>query len=375
MLRSEPEKRSDGRLNARAHLIRLADPLPLQSGAVLPEVQIACQSYGHLNEARDNAVLVLHGLTSDQHAAGASSGPAGKPGWWDVAIGPGKAIDTDRYFVIVPNVLGGACGTTSPASRNPSTGRPYGLRFPVITLADMARAHAVLLDALGIAKLHATIGGCLGGFQVLEMLASCPARTGKSVIISATARTSAHNTALWAVLRAALMSDPNWRGGDYYDGPSPSDGLGLLAMTGALFWMSRETLENKFGVAPMSGVPRYTMEPDFAVEQFLNSVKGNASKGRLDANSLIYLTRAIDYFDLARDAGTLEQALKGVQDPVLLVSYASDWRYPVEEMDRIAQALPTGVLHRHLTLDSAMGHGAFLYEFESLSPALSEFLR
>ncbi|MBD8891266.1 homoserine O-acetyltransferase MetX [Roseibium litorale] len=375
MLRSDPEGRLEDRLNARPHLITLADPLQLQSGAVLPDVQIACQSYGHLNEAQDNAVLVLHGLTSDQHAAGASSGPARKPGWWNAAIGPGKAIDTDRYFVIVPNVLGGAGGTTSPAAQNPSTGRPYGLSFPVITLADMAKMHAALLDALGIEQLHATIGGCLGGFQVLEMLAACPARTGKSVIISATARTSAHNTALWAVLRAALMSDPNWRGGDYYNGPGPSAGLGLLAMTGALFWMSRETLERRFGIAPVSGVPRYTMEPDFAVEQFLNSVKENASKGRLDANSLIYLTRAIDYFDLARDAGSLQLALKGVQNPVLLVSYASDWRYPVEEMAEIAKALPENVPHQHLTLESTMGHGAFLYEFESLRPALSEFLR
>lgn len=346
----------------------------LRSGARLSAVQIACQTYGHLSQARDNAIVVLHGLTADQHAAGPVRDETGKSGWWDAAIGPGKAIDTDRFFVIVPNVIGGSGGSTGPGSDNPATGRPYGLDFPVVTVADMAQAHLALLDHFGIDRLHGTVGGCLGGFQVMEILAAAPKRAGKAVIISATARTSAHNTALWAVLRAAIRSDPNWRGGDYYGGAAPSDGLGLLAMTGALFWMSREGLEQRFGVVTLTQEPRYTLEPDFAVEAFLNTVKANAGMGRLDANSLIYLTRAIDYFDLARDAGSLAQALQGVCDPVLLVSYASDWRYPAAEMAEIAEALPAGTTCDHVELDSPMGHGAFLYQFESLEPVLRRFL-
>lgn len=370
----DPTTKQADALCAESHTIRLPHPLQLQSGARLAEVEIACQTYGRLSPARDNVVLVLHGLTADQHAAGHCSGPAGRPGWWDIAIGPGKTIDTDRHYVVSPNVIGGAGGTTGPASLDPATGKPFGLRFPVITVGDMARAHLALLDRLGIDRVHMAIGGCLGGFQVLELLAAAPERIRKAAILSATARTSAHNTALWAVLRAALKSDPAWNGGDYYEGPAPVDGLGLLAMTGALFWMSRDTLEQRFGIRTSETVPRYTLRPDFAVEEFLDTVRANAIQGRLDANSLIYLTRAIDYFDLARDHATLEAALSGVRCPVLLVSYALDWRYPSAEMALIADALPGQVECDHVVLDSPMGHGAFLYEFESLRPVLSRFL-
>ena len=354
--------------------MRLSRPLQLQSGMQLDGVEVACQTYGRLSPSRDNVILVLHGLTADQHCAGHNSGPAGRPGWWDVAIGPGKAIDTDRYFILSPNVIGGAGGSTGPASMDPATGKPFGLRFPVITVGDMARAHLALLDQLEIDRVHLAIGGCLGGFQVLELLAAAPERIGKAAILSATARTSAHNTALWAVLRAALKSDPAWNGGDYYDGAAPVDGLGLLAMTGALFWMSRDTLEQRFGIRTTESEPRYTLQHDFAVEEFLDTVRANASQGRLDANSLIYLTRAIDYFDLARDYETLEAAFSGVCSPVLLVSYTRDWRYPSAEMALIADAMPDTVECDHVVLDSPMGHGAFLYEFESLRPVLSRFL-
>ncbi len=367
MAKTDPATSKPDRLCAESHTVRIDDGLPLQSGERLAELEIACETYGRLSPARDNAILVLHGLTADQHAAGGS-------GWWDVAIGPGKAIDTDKYYVVSPNVIGGARGSTGPGSPDPANGKPFGLRFPVVTVGDMARAHLALLDRFGIERLHMAVGGCLGGFQVLELLTAAPERVGKAAILSATARTSAHNTALWAVLRAGLKSDPNWNGGDYYEGPAPKDGLGLLAMTGALFWMSRDTLQQRFGIRTSKDAPRYTLEPDFAVEEFFDTVRANAPKGRLDANSLIYLTRAIDYFDLARDHGSLEAALAGVRCPVLLVSYALDWRYPSDEIALIGDALPADVECDHVVLDSTMGHGAFLYEFESLRPVLSRFV-
>ena len=291
------------------------------------------------------------------------------------AIGPGAPLDTDRFFILCPNVLGGSGGSTGPRSLDPATGRPYGLRFPVVTVADMVAAQIGLMDALGIARIHAVVGGCLGGFQTLEWMIQAPDRIGRAVVISATPRTSAHSTALFSVLRAALMSDPAWNGGDYYEGPPPDAGLGLLGITGALFWMSRETLQRKFGCATIDDRPvRYTLEPDFAVEGFLDTVRLNATRGNLDANSLIYLTRAVDYFDVARDHGSVAAALAGQTAPVLLVSYGTDWRYPPDEVDAIRLALPARVQAHHAVLDSPVGHGAFLYDFANLAPILRDFL-
>lgn len=350
---------------------KLAEPLPLTCGRTLP-VEVVFETYGDLSPARDNAVLVLHGLTADHHAAGAPRAEGGKSGWWDAAIGPGKALDTDRLCVICPNVVGGAA-STGPSSIDPATGRPYGLTFPVVTVADMVAAQIKLADALGIGRFHTVIGGCLGGFQVLEWLARAPERVDRAVVISATAKTSAHNTALWAVLRAAILSDPAFNDGQYGNS-QPAAGLGLLAMTGALFWMSRETLESRFGTRTVDGkAPRYTLEPDFAIEALLNRVRENAAQGHLDANSLIYLTRAIDYFDMARDHGSLETAFRDVTSPLLLVSYASDWRYPTEEMAEIAAAMPDGTV-QHEVLESPLGHGAFIYEFQTLAPLLTTFM-
>jgi homoserine O-acetyltransferase len=357
--------------------LRLAGAFPLVSGPVLEDVEIAYETYGTLSRERDNAILLLHGLTADQHASGPPWHGGAKAGWWNQAVGPGLAIDTDRFFVICPNVLGSFGGSTGPMSLDPATGRPYGMRFPVVTIADMVAAQRSLLDALGIARLHAIVGGCMGGFQALEWMSRFPGRVGSTVLISATARTNTHNTALWSVLRAAIMSDPAWNGGDYYDGPAPDAGLGLLAMTGALFWMSRDALQDKFGLRTIENRPlRYTLEPEFAIEDFLARVRRNAAAGNLDANALIYLTRAIDYFDLSREAGSVAAALAGYASPLLLISYATDWRYPPQEMEEIRAALvPRGIPVRHVTLDSPIGHGAFLYDFKSLEPVLADFLR
>lgn len=358
-------------LRRREQKTRLKQVLRLQCGEPLTPVDIAFETYGTLAEDRSNVVIVLHGLTANQHAAGEAV-DGGRPGWWCAAIGPGRAIDTDRWYVVCPNVLGGTT-STGPGACHPTTGRAYGRRFPVIAVGDMVAAQIALLDQLGIANVAALIGGCLGGFQVLEWLVQAPERVGRAVIISATAKTSAHNTALWHVLRSIIASDPKFNDGDYYDGPGPELGVGLMAMAGALFWLSPQTLEQKFGTANLHELPRYTMETDFAVEHFLESVRNNASN-RLDPNSFMTLTRAIDYFDLARDHGSIKAALSRVRAPVLLVSYEKDWRYPPAEMAKIAAALRPQAQVEELVLESAMGHGAFLYEFRSLEAPLRRFL-
>lgn len=355
-------------------IARFDHPLDLACGKTLPGFEVAYETYGTLNPARENAILVLHGLTGTQHAAGlALSGD--RPGWWDAAIGPGKAIDTDRYFVVSPNALGSYGGSTSPASPNPERNCAYGSDFPIVTIGDSVESQAQLADRLGIDRFHAIAGGCFGGFQAMEWMARYPARIGCSVVISATPRTSAHNTALWSVLRAAIRSDPNWNGGHYYDGPPPDAGLGLATMFGALFWMSREVFEAKFGLTRISGeVPEYGFESEYTVEAFLEGVSRNAA-GRIDANALLYLTRAIDYFDLSRGHANLAESFAGYSAPTLLVSYTNDWRYPAEDMDEIAVALEhNGTPCRHETLDSPAGHGGFLYDTERLAPLLSAFL-
>ena len=362
-------------LREQRHRLALPGPLTLAGGGTLPEVSVAFETYGTLNAARDNAVLVLHGLTSDQHAAGPAWHDGGKPGWWDRAIGPGRAIDTDRFYVISVNALGGAGGGTGPGSIEPGTGRRYAMRFPVITIADMVQQQHRLMDALGIGRLHATLGGCMGGFQVLEWLCLAPERAGRAVIISATPRVSTHTIALWSVLRAALMSDPAWNGGEYYDGPAPDNGIGLLAAIGALFWMDRYTLAAKFGLRTVAGAPaRPTLAPQFAVEKFLQDVRTSAA-GKLDPNTMIYLTRAMDLFDLTRDRPALADQFARVRDPVLLVSYKHDWRYPPAEMAELEDAFrAAGVVCQHATLPDPAGHGAFLFAFDSLAPILSAFM-
>lgn len=355
-------------------IARFDQPLDLACGKTLSEFDVAYETYGTLNPQRNNAILVLHGLTGTQHAAGPAEA-GDRPGWWDAAIGPGKAFDTDRYFVVSPNALGSYGGSTSAASRNPDSNSAYGSDFPIVTIGDSVESQARLADKLEISRFHAIAGGCFGGFQAMEWMARHPARVGRSIIISATPRTSAHNTAMWAVLRAAIRSDANWNGGDYYDGAAPDAGLGLAAMFGALFWMSRDVFETKFGLQRISGdAPEYGFEPEYTVEAFLEGVNRNAA-GRIDANALLYLTRAIDYFDMSRGQASLADAFAAYAAPTLLVSYTNDWRYPAEDMQEIADALDkNGTSCRHETLDSPAGHGGFLYDTERLSPLLAEFL-
>lgn len=363
---------ADGHLGRRSGTARFETPLALECGRELPSFEVAYETYGTLNAQRSNAILLCHGLTANQHAAGTV---AGKKGWWDVAVGPGKMIDTDRYFVVSPNVLGGGNGSTGPRSTDPHTGRPYGMRLPMVTIGDMVESQAHLADVLSIDAFHAVVGGCMGGFQALEWMARYPERTRRTIIISATPRVSTHTIALWSVMRRAIRSDPNWNGGDYYAGAAPDAGMGLLATFGALYWMSRDVLAEKYGLRTVADRDLgFSLESEFAVEAFLDQVACNA-QGKFDANTLIYLTRAMDYFDLDRSYGSLTQAFAAVTSPTLLVSYETDWRYPPAEMNEIADALRTvGACVRHEVLNSRYGHGAFLCDVSGLTPVITEFL-
>jgi homoserine O-acetyltransferase len=354
-----------------ARTITLPDPLPVQCGAVLSPVEIAYETYGELNPSRSNAVLICHGLTADHHAVSRRE----RPGWWDKAIGPGRALDTDRYCIISSNALGSFGGSSGPASIDPRTGRPYGMRFPFITIADMADAQVRFADALGIDRFHAVIGGCMGGFQVLEWMRRHPDRHKRAVVISATPRTSTHTIALWHVMREAIRGDPDWRGGDYYDGTPPRSGIALMAMFGALFWMDRATLAERFGLRTIGNRPLSCgFSPEFEIEGFLERVGTNAV-GRLDANALIYLTRAMDYFDIARGCRNLVQAMAPVRTPTLFISYTGDWRYPSDEIEEMHRALQAaGGASTHAVLNSAWGHGGFLQEPEKLQPLFRSFL-
>jgi homoserine O-acetyltransferase len=245
----------------------------------------------------------------------------------------------------------------------------------VLSIGDSVASQSVLADRLSIDRFHGVVGGCFGGFQALEWMVRHPARVGSAVVISATPRTSAHNTGLWAVFRHAIRSDPAWCGGDYYDSPTPADGIGLASMFGALFWMSRDTMATKFGLQRIQGdAPEWGFEPEYTVEGFLDSVGRNAAD-RIDPNALLYLTRAIDYFDLSRGRKRLSDAFASYRAPTLLVSYEADWRYPPGEMDEIAVALrDAGAPCRHDSLDSTAGHGGYLYDVAGLAPLLTTFL-
>lgn len=349
--------------------------LVLESGQRLVEFSIAYETYGELNARCDNAILVCHGLTSTQHAAGRHDPAETKPGWWDAAIGPGKPFDTGRYFVVCSNALGGFGGSTGPGSTDPTTGRPYGVRFPVVTIADMVRAQRHLADHLGIARFHTVAGGCMGGFQALEWLKHQPERVGNALIISAGPRVSTHTIALWHVLSEAIRIDPAWHSGDYYDTGAPQAGMALAARIGSLFWMSRDVMDQRFGLKTVDNEPlSFGFKADFEVEAFLARI-GDGAAEKIDANSLLYLMRAMSYFDLSRGAPSLQAALRGVDARTLLVSYANDWRYPPQETETLAQALTSvGAPVAHRVFDSAFGHGAFIYDFDNLGTAIAEFL-
>jgi homoserine O-acetyltransferase len=339
-------------------------PLRLDAGVDLAPFQIAYQTYGTLNAARSNAVLVCHALTGDQHVANVHP-VTGKPGWWETMVGPGRPIDTERYFVICSNVVGGCMGTTGPASINPQTGQPWALGLPVITVRDMVRAQAMLLDHLGIDSLFAVLGGSMGGMQVLQWAASYPHRVFAALPIATGARHSAQNIAFHEVGRQAVMADPEWRGGNYLvEGTNPRRGLAVARMGAHITYLSDAALHRKFGRRLQDrDNPTFSFDADFQVESYLRH-QGISFVERFDANSYLYLTRAMDYFDLAADyGGVLAHAFKGSKTRVCVISFTSDWLFPTSESRAVVHALnAAGVPVSFAEIESDKGHDAFLLD-------------
>ena len=355
------------------------EPLQLESGAALAPVTLAYETYGRLSPARDNAILLLHALSGDSHAAGWYAGAA-KPGWWDAMVGPGRPFDTDRYFVICSNVIGGCQGSTGPASLDPAAAgagapRHYGTRFPVVTIGDMVRAQARLLDRLGIDTLLAVAGGSMGGFQALEWAVSHPDRVRGAILLATSARSSPQTVAWNAIGRRAIVSDPRWRGGDYYGAEPPADGLAVARMIGHITYLSEPSLERKFGRAFQErGGPRFTLGQEFAIESYLEH-QGDSFNARFDANSYLYITKAMDYWDLPGRYGSLDAALARSRAAFLLLSFASDWLYPTAESVAIADALRRlGRPVEHVEIESSAGHDAFLVDYEPQGPVVEGFL-
>jgi len=352
------------------------EPLELDCGTALIPFCLAYQTYGALNEDASNAILVCHALTGDQHVANTHP-VTGKPGWWEIMVGPGKPIDTDRFFVICANHVGGCMGSTGPTSKNPETGKPYGLDFPVITIADMVRAQARLLDHLGIDQLFSVIGGSMGGMQVLQLAASYPERIFAAVPIATSARHTAQNTAFHEVGRQAIVADPNWCDGDYYrHGKVPSRGLAVARMAAHITYLSETALHRKFGRRLQErDALSFGFDADFQVESYLRH-QGSTFVERFDANSYLYITRAMDYFDLAAEHdGVLAKAFTGTPVRFCVISFTSDWLFPTEETRTVVQALNAVAAYvSFVEIETDNGHDAFLLDEPELFDAVSGFL-
>ena len=351
-------------------------PLKLDCGTVLSDFQIAYQTYGTLNPERSNAVLVCHALTADQHAANPHP-VTHKGGWWDTMIGPGKPIDTNRYFVICSNVLGGCMGTTGPASLNPATGRAWGLDFPVVTIRDMVRAQALLIDALGIESLFCVVGGSMGGMQVLEWAASYPDRVFCAMPLATGAKHSAQNIAFNEVGRQAIMADPDWLSGRYIDeGRVPRKGLGVARMAAHITYLSEAALQRKFGRNLQDReAPTFTFDADFQIESYLRH-QGSSFVERFDANSYLYVTRAMDYYDLAADhGGVLAEAFRASRTRFCVMSFTSDWLFPTRDSRAVVHALNAAAANvSFVEIASDKGHDAFLLDEPEMFSTARGFL-
>lgn len=385
----------------RARLATPQNPFPLEVGGSLADAEIEYETYGTLNAAHDNAILITHALTGDAHAAGwdtsagrkTTSGrfqpakdgfspPRGyrhkKPGWWDTMIGPGKPIDTNRFFVICSNVLGSCYGTSGPASIDPATGKPYGLRFPVVMVGDWVRFQARLLDSLGIERLYACIGGSLGGLQVLEWALAMPERLDKAIVLAAAPKLSAQGVAFNAVARYTIMNDPNFRGGDYYDGPYPDHGLAAARMLAHITYLSEVGMDTKFGRRFQDkDEPDFSLHPEFQVESYLN-YQGKVFVERFDANSYLYIMRALDYYDAAQrwGGGDLAAACERIQAETIVASFSSDWLYTPEGCMQLVEAMcRNGKAVTYADIPSDYGHDAFLVETERVGRLLAGALR
>jgi homoserine O-acetyltransferase/O-succinyltransferase len=351
-------------------------PLRLDSGAALAPLTIAYQTYGALNAAKSNALLICHALTGDQHVANLHP-VTGRPGWWETMVGPGRPFDTDRFFVICPNVLGGCMGSTGPASINPETGEPYGLEFPIVTIADMVRAQALLVDHLGIDALFCVVGGSMGGMQVLQWAASYPDRVFAALPIATAARHSSQNIAFHEVGRQAVMADPDWRGGRYLvEGTRPAKGLAVARMAAHITYLSETALHRRFGRNLQDRSARtFSFDADFQVESYLRH-QGTIFVERFDPNSYLYMTRAMDYFDLAADyGGSLATAFKGSRTRFCVVSFTSDWLFPTSDSRSIVRALNAGGASvSFVEIETDRGHDAFLLDVPDLVDTTRGFI-
>jgi homoserine O-acetyltransferase len=358
------------------HRLRLAAPVRLDCGVELAPITVAYQTYGTLNAERSNAILVCHALTGDQFAA--EPHPlTGKAGWWDLMIGPGKPLDTSRYCVICTNILGGCMGTTGPMEVSLATGKPYGLGFPVITIGDMVRVQARLLDQLGIQRLFAVVGGSMGGMQVLEWAARYPERVTSALPIATAARHSAQNIAFHEVGRQAIMADPDWQGGDYHaSGQRPVRGLSVARMAAHITYLSEPALHRKFGRALQDrNELTYGFDADFQVESYLRH-QGITFVDRFDANSYLYVTRAMDYFDLAAGFdGVLANAFRGSPTRFCVLSFSSDWLFPTAESRELVRALTSVAANvSSCEFQTDRGHDSFLLDEPEFHRVVAGFL-
>jgi homoserine O-acetyltransferase len=375
----------------------LPAPIKLDCGRSLSPIRVAYETYGTLAPARDNVILVCHALSGDAHAAGIAKTPPAEStrdgfgaedrdqstpkglGWWDGMIGPGKAFDTDRFFVVSTNLLGGCRGTTGPSSIDPAAGRPYGARFPVITVADMVRVQRACLDAIGIPRLAAVAGGSLGGMQAFEWAVLYPDQVDAIVAIASTHALAPQGIGWNAIARNAIVADPAWQGGDYYGtGRAPTAGMGVARMVGHVTYLSAHSIGAKFGRRLQSSDDiRYTLtDPEFAVESYLRYQADTFVK-RFDANTYLYTSRALTYFDLARQygGGSLAEALRGVRARTLLIAFSSDWLYPPSGSEELAAALrTTGKPVECHVIDAPYGHDCFLLEEARQTPMIRQFL-
>jgi homoserine O-acetyltransferase/O-succinyltransferase len=356
--------------------VTLPGPMALASGQSLAALEIAYETYGTLNADASNAILICHALTMDQYVAGQNP-RTGKPGWWPRLVGPDKPIDPARHFIICANVLGGCSGSTGPASLDPATGKRFSMAFPVITIRDMVNAQARLLDHLGVRVLQAIVGGSMGGMQALDWAVAHPDRVRSVIAVATAARHSAQNIAFHEVGRQAIMADPKWLGGDYPDDGPPAAGLAVARMAAHITYLSEEGLTAKFGRRLQEGKTLgFGFDAEFQVESYLRH-QGLAFVERFDANSYLYITRALDYFDLAAPHdGVLAKAFAGTKTRFAVVSFTSDWLYPTAESRRIVRALnAAGAAVSFVELESPFGHDAFLLEAPEMNRVIDGFLK
>ncbi|MHC4212223.1 MAG: homoserine O-acetyltransferase MetX [Planctomycetota bacterium] len=350
-------------------------PMHLDCGKTLGPIDVAYETYGTLNKQQDNVILICHALSGNAHVAGYNSPEEEKPGWWEIMVGPGKGIDTEKYFVICSNFLGGCSGTTGPSSTNPETSKPYGLDFPIITIADMVRLQKLLLDKLGIKQLLAVLGGSVGGMQVLQWTIDYPDFVKAAIPIATTSHLNAQSIAFDAVGRNAILADPNFAGGQYYDKKGPDMGLAIARMIGHITYLSEQGMREKFGRKLRSAKEySYEFDSEFAVETYLD-YQGQMFVERFDADSYLYITKAADYFDLTRSYGSLAGAFENTKSRFLVISFASDWLFTPEQSEAVINALVTNRKDvSFCNIDSPYGHDAFLLEPDILGDFISGFI-